>query len=91
MTGAAKPSVFLKKEQITDTYRAKARRLNEIAQQRGQSLAQMALAWVLRHPGATSALIGASSVQQVEDNAAAVGNLSFSDDELQTIEAVLAE
>ena len=51
----------------------------------------MALAWVLRHPVATSALIGTSTVQQVEDSAAAVKNLRFSEDELKAIEAVLAE
>lgn len=87
---AGKPGTFLKKEQVTDEYLVRARRLNEIAQSRGQTLAQMALAWVLRHPAATSALIGASSVKQVEDNVAAVNNLSFSDDELQTIENALA-
>jgi L-glyceraldehyde 3-phosphate reductase len=83
---AARPGTFLKKEQITDTYRAKARRLNEIARQRGQTLAQMALAWVLRHPGATSALIGASSVRQIEDNAAAIQTVFFGD-ELQAMRA----
>jgi L-glyceraldehyde 3-phosphate reductase len=87
---AAKPSVFLKREQITAEYLAKARRLNEIAHSRGQSLAQMALAWVLRHPVSTSVLVGASTVGQVEDNAAAVQNLIFTDAELQAIEAVLA-
>jgi L-glyceraldehyde 3-phosphate reductase len=90
---AGKPqakSPFLKPDHVTDEKIAKAKRLNEIAQQRGQTLAQMALAWVLRHPAATSALIGASSVKQVEDCAATVNNLSFGDDELQTIESVLA-
>ena len=86
---AAKPSIFLKEDRITNDYLARARRLNEIAQDRGQSLAQMALAWVLRHPVSTSALIGASSVQQVDDCAAAVANLSFTDDELQAIEDAL--
>jgi len=85
----AKSGVFLKREQITEQYLARARRLNQIAQNRGQTLAQMALAWVLRHPAATSALIGASSVQQVEDSAAAVKNLSFADDELREIETAL--
>lgn len=90
---AGKPqakSPFLKPDHVTDEKIAKAKRLNEIAQQRGQTLAQMALAWVLRHPAATSALIGASSVQQVEDCAATVNKLSFGDEELQTIESVLA-
>jgi L-glyceraldehyde 3-phosphate reductase len=88
---AGKPGTFLRKEQITTDYLAKARRLNEIAQNRHQTLAQMALAWVLRHPAATSALIGASSVTQVEGNVAATNNLSFTADELQTIDAVLAQ
>ncbi len=88
---AAKPSGFLREDQVTEENVSKARRLNEIALNRGQSLAQMALAWVLRHPAATSALIGASSVQQVEENAATIEKLDFSDDELQAIEAILAE
>jgi L-glyceraldehyde 3-phosphate reductase len=87
---AGKPGTFLKKEQITADYLEKAGRLNEIAQNRHQTLAQMALAWVLRHPAATSALIGASSVTQVEADVAATSNLSFTADELQTINAVLA-
>jgi len=90
---AGKPenrSPFLRPEDITDEQIAKVQQLNGIAQKRGQTLAQMALAWVLRHPVATSALIGASTVRQVEDSAAAVHNLSFSDAELKAIEAVLA-
>jgi L-glyceraldehyde 3-phosphate reductase len=67
----------------------KAQKLNELAKQRGQSLAQMAIAWVLRKPAVTSALIGASSVKQLEDNLAALNNLKFSDDELQAIESIL--
>jgi L-glyceraldehyde 3-phosphate reductase len=86
---AGKPGTFLKREQVTDDKLAKVRRLNHIAQERGQTLAQMALAWVLRHPTSTSALIGASSVQQVEDCAGAVSNLGFNDDELKAIEDVL--
>jgi len=87
---AGKPGTFLKKERITDEYLAKARRLNEIALNRGQTLAQMALAWVLRHKASTSALIGASSVQQIEDDVATTARLIFTDDELQAIEATLA-
>ena len=87
---AKKSGVFLKPEHITDERIDKARRLNEIAKQRGQTLAQMALAWVLRHPAATSALIGASSVKQVEENAAAAQNLEFTEAELQAIDAELA-
>jgi L-glyceraldehyde 3-phosphate reductase len=67
----------------------KVRKLNELAQARGQSLAQMALAWVLRKPAVTSALIGASSVGQLEDNLAALHNLQFSDGELDKIEEIL--
>jgi L-glyceraldehyde 3-phosphate reductase len=67
----------------------KAEKLNELAQGRGQSLAQMAIAWVLRKPAVTSALIGASSVTQLEDSLTALNNLKFSDDELSTIEKIL--
>jgi L-glyceraldehyde 3-phosphate reductase len=67
----------------------KIQKLNEIARRRGQSLAQMALAWVLRKPQVTSALIGASSVKQLEDNLAALNNLQFAGEELQAIEAIL--
>ncbi len=67
----------------------KTQKLNEIAKKRGQSLAQMAIAWVLRQPAVTSALIGASSVKQLDDNLAALNNLKFSDDELSGIEEIL--
>jgi L-glyceraldehyde 3-phosphate reductase len=67
----------------------KVQQLNELARQRGQSLAQMAIAWVLRKPAITSALIGASSVQQLEDNLASLKNLQFSDEELDRIESIL--
>jgi L-glyceraldehyde 3-phosphate reductase len=87
---ASKAHGFLRPAHITDEKLAKVRRLHDLALARGQSLAQMAVAWVLRHPGMTSALIGASSVQQVEANVAALNNLSFSDDELAQIEAILA-
>ncbi|MGZ6347405.1 MAG: L-glyceraldehyde 3-phosphate reductase [Anaerolineales bacterium] len=69
----------------------KTRKLNEIAKQRGQSLAQLALAWVLRKPQVTSALIGASSVKQLETNLAALNNLKFAEEELAEIETVLKE
>jgi len=68
----------------------KVRKLNEIARKRGQSLAQMAIAWVLRKPQVTSALIGASNVQQLADNLDALRNLDFSEEELQTIDAILS-
>ena len=67
----------------------RTRKLNELANQRGQSLAQMAIAWVLRKPVVTSALIGASSVKQLENNLAALNNLEFSEDELARIEEIL--
>jgi len=67
----------------------KIHRLNNLAHQRGQKLAQMALAWVLRKPQVTTALIGASSVKQLDENLAALNNLSFSQEELDTIETIL--
>ncbi len=80
--------VFLKKEDV-DSAHDKIVALNEIAQSRGQSLAQMALAWVLKDKRITSVLIGASSVQQIDDNVEMLKKRVFSDDELQKIEAVL--
>jgi L-glyceraldehyde 3-phosphate reductase len=71
---------------LTDQALAKIRALNEIAQRRGQSLAQMALAWTLRDPRMTSTLIGASSVKQLDDSLGALDNLDFSDDELAEID-----
>jgi L-glyceraldehyde 3-phosphate reductase len=87
---AARPTGFLQPEQVTDERIAQVRRLNEIAAARGQSLAQLALAWVLRQPAVTSALIGASRVEQLEANVATIDRLELADDELQAIEAVLA-
>jgi len=80
---------FLKAEQVTEERVAKIRKLNDIAQRRGQSLAQMALAWVLRHQGVTSALIGASRPQQIKDNVAATTAAPLSADELKDIETAL--
>ncbi len=80
--------VWLTPDQVNSNL-PKALKLNEIAQARGQSLAQMAIAWVLRKPAVTSALIGASSVQQLDDNLAALDNLQFSDEELNQIEEIL--
>lgn len=88
---AAKPHGFLKPEQVTEEKVAKARKLNELAQVRGQTLAQMAIAWILRHPGMTSVLAGASRVRHIEDNVAALKNLEFSDNELQRINKILAK
>ena len=85
---ASKKHGFLRPEHVTEEKVEKARKLNDIAQARGQSLAQMALAWTLRHPGMTSALIGASKVSQVEDSVAALKNLAFSEEELRQIDAI---
>jgi L-glyceraldehyde 3-phosphate reductase len=71
---------------LTETAMEKIRALNEIAQRRGQTLAQMALAWTLRDPRMTSTLVGASSVEQLESNVAAIDNLDFSEDELADID-----
>ena len=87
---AAKAHGFLKRRQITQERLSAVRALDELARARGQSLAQMALAWVLRHPGMTSALAGASRVSQIEDNVGALANLSFDKEELEAIEAILA-
>jgi L-glyceraldehyde 3-phosphate reductase len=76
----------LAEEFLTEDNLAHIRELSEIARQRGQSLAQMAIAWTLRDPRVTSALIGASSVGQLEDSLAAVNKLDFSDEELARIE-----
>jgi L-glyceraldehyde 3-phosphate reductase len=77
---------FLKQDFLTEENLARVRALNEIAQRRGQALAQMAIAWTLRDPRVTSALVGASSVAQLEQNVAALDNLSFSDAELEEID-----
>jgi L-glyceraldehyde 3-phosphate reductase len=86
---ASKPHGFLKPAHITDETVAIVSRLNELARVRGQSLAQMALAWVLRHGGMTSALIGASRVEQIEDAVGALKNCTFTVDELVMIDAAL--
>jgi L-glyceraldehyde 3-phosphate reductase len=72
--------------QLTDENLDRIRGLNEIAKGRGQSLAQMAIAWTLRDPRVTSSLIGASSVRQLEDSLGALENLDFGDDELEQID-----
>jgi L-glyceraldehyde 3-phosphate reductase len=71
---------------LTDAALGQVRALNDLARERGQSLAQMALAWTLRDPRMTSTLVGASSVEQLEDSLGALDNLSFSDDELAEID-----
>ncbi|OPZ19596.1 MAG: L-glyceraldehyde 3-phosphate reductase [candidate division BRC1 bacterium ADurb.BinA364] len=86
---AAKPQGARLGQRINDDLLAKIRALNEIAAARGQSLAQMALAWVLRDARVTSALIGASRVEQIEQNVAALQNCTFSPKELDAIDAAL--
>ena len=86
---AARDPRFLKPEHITGQMLAKIRQLDALARARGQSLAQMSLAWVLRNPAITSALIGASKVSQIEENVGALRNLAFSADELKRIDAIV--
>jgi L-glyceraldehyde 3-phosphate reductase len=86
---ASKPHGFLKPANITDDKLAKVKQLNDMAKARGQTLAQLALAWVLRHAGMTSVLIGASRVSQIDDAVGTLNNRSLSDTELQTVETIL--
>ena len=81
----------LEQETITPEVVERVRKLNDLAQGRGQTLAQMALAWVLRDARVTSTLIGASSVAQLEDNVAATKNLTFTDDELAAIDELAVD
>jgi len=87
---AAKSWGFLKPEQVGPAIE-KVKKLNEIAQRRGQTLAQMALVWLLKDSRVTSVLIGASSVPQLDDNVAALKNMRFSVAELQEIEMILSD
>ena len=84
---AGKSGTALSQDLLTEQNLKHVQALNEMATQRGQSLAQMALAWNLRHPQVTSVLVGASSVRQIQQNVAALENLEFSDAELQQIDA----
>ena len=86
---AAKAHGALPASAVSDERRQQLRALDAIARGRGQSLAQLAVAWVLRHPGVTSALVGASRVQQVDDTVRALANLTFTGDELAAIDAAL--
>ena len=81
----------LSPEMLSEDNLARIRALNDIAASRGQSLAQLALAWTLRDPRITSTLIGASSVGQLEDNVGALARLDFSDDELAQIDRYAVE
>jgi L-glyceraldehyde 3-phosphate reductase len=86
---AAGDSPFLSADKVTEDLVGRLRTLDEMARSRGQSLAQLALAWVLRGGRVTSALIGASSPRQLEDSVAAIGNLDFTADELARIDEVV--
>jgi L-glyceraldehyde 3-phosphate reductase len=81
----------LKVEDVTEQRIAKAKLLNEIAASREQSLAQMAIAWLLKDQRVTSVLVGVSSVEQLDDNLRTLKNLSFSKEELGSIESILKE
>jgi L-glyceraldehyde 3-phosphate reductase len=81
---------FLKPEAITEEKLSRLRKLDAIAKERGQSLAQLALAWVLRQPAITSALIGASKTSQIDENLGALKNLAFTPDELARIESIIS-
>jgi L-glyceraldehyde 3-phosphate reductase len=87
---ASKSHGFLRPEQITGDKLVKVQKLSQVARARGQTLAQMALAWNLRYPAVTSVLVGASQVAQLEDNVAALNKLDFSQQELAAIEQILA-
>jgi L-glyceraldehyde 3-phosphate reductase len=86
---AAGASPFLTSDRLTDETLATVRALNDVAKRRGQTLAQLAIAWVLRNGRVTSALIGASSVAQLENTVAATANLEFTGDELAEIDRIL--
>ncbi|NLD33820.1 MAG: L-glyceraldehyde 3-phosphate reductase [Clostridiales bacterium] len=85
---AAGASVFLKPDKLTDDLLGRVRRLNDLAQQRGQSLAQMALSWLHRSPVTASVIIGASKLSQIEDAVQAQNNLAFSEEELRLIDGL---
>lgn len=86
---AGKDKRYLKPEQLTKDKLEKVKQLNVIAKERGQSLAQMAIAWLLRDDRITSVLVGASSPEQVRENVKSIENLSFSKEELKTIDRIL--
>ena len=82
---------YLHKENLTPALMQKVQRLNDIAQDRGQTLAQMAIAWLLKDPRITTVLVGASSPKQMLDNIGTLKNLAFTPEELDSIEAVLKQ
>lgn len=86
---AANPDGYLKREEITQKVVSMVRQLNLIAEKRNQSLAQMSLAWALRHDVVTSLIVGTRTIEQLQDNLNALNNLDFSDDELKRIDLIL--
>jgi len=87
---AARGDSYLSPRQVTDDVVGRVRRLDEVARTRGQSMAQLAIAWVLRQPGVTSALIGASRCEQIDDAVGALGSAALSSEELSAIDEILA-
>ena len=87
---AAKSTGYLQRDQVTNEVICKVKQLNEVASKRGQTLAEMALAWLLKDPRVTSVLIGASSVTQLMDNLKSRDNTNFSQEEIETIDNILA-
>jgi L-glyceraldehyde 3-phosphate reductase len=86
---AGKKGTFLRRESITKEKIMKVTKLNQLASRRNQTLAQMSIAWVLHNPVVTSALIGASKVEQIEDAIGTLTNLDFSDGELKKIDKII--
>ncbi len=87
---AAKPHGFLKEQHVTEDKINKIKKLGALAEERGQSIAQLAIAWVLRDKTVTSALFGASNTEQIKEIVAVQNNLMFSESELCAIEKILA-
>jgi L-glyceraldehyde 3-phosphate reductase len=86
----AKPHGFLKEQQLTDQKLVAVKALNSLAGSRGQSLAQMALSWILKDPRVTSVLVGASKSEQLLDSLKCLDNVTFSSEELSSIEDILS-
>ena len=80
---------FLKSATLTDDLLAKLKKLNDLAAERGETLAQMALAWILHYPTTTSVLVGASSVEQMQKNLKCIDSAPFTEEELQRIDSIL--
>jgi L-glyceraldehyde 3-phosphate reductase len=88
---AGRPEGFLKPENITDDMLKKVRDLSAIAETRGQTMAQMAVSWVLRRPEVTTAIIGARKIAHIDDALKAIKNTTFSQDELEKIDQILED